>query len=168
MAELGTLIEVGPRLRWTFHLSPDGSRWRLDLPLRGVVSLSDGLAHRGMAFEPEVKWQGLLQGGWFVNTGLSAVVGDERLARTYYGVPANQATTVRPAYTASAGLISTRLSVAAGRRIAPQWNAFVYGRVDTVAGAANRDSPLVRQSTGGTVGVGLSYVWKQSDQPAMP
>lgn len=168
MADLGTLVELGPRLRWTFHLADDGSRWRLDLPLRGVVSLSDGLAHRGMAFEPEIKWQGLLAGGWFVNTGVSVVLGDRRLASTYYGVPAGQATLSRPAYAAQSGLISTRLSVAAGRRIAPQWNAFVYGRIDSVEGAANQNSPLVRQTTGATVGVGVAYVWKQSAEPAMP
>ena len=35
-------------------------------------------------------------------------------------------------------------------------------RVDTVHGAANRDSPLVRQTTGATVGLGVSYTWLRS------
>jgi len=34
--------------------------------------------------------------------------------------------------------------------------------VDTVHGAANRDSPLVRQTTGATVGLGVSYTWLRS------
>jgi hypothetical protein len=36
--------------------------------------------------------------------------------------------------------------------------------VDTVAGAANEHSPLVRQTTGATFGMGVSYNWLRSEQ----
>lgn len=167
MADLGTLIEAGPRLRWTLSQSPDGSRWRLDLPLRAVLDLDEGLQRRGMTFEPELKWQGLLSGGWFVNTGISAIIGDQRLAQTYYGVARTEATALRPAFEAKSGLIAWRAAAAVGRRLGPDWNLVAYTRVDSVAGAANEASPLVRQQTGATVGVGLSYVWKRSTQAAV-
>lgn len=163
----GTLIELGPRLRWTLHQSPQGERWRLDLPLRAVVDLENGLQHRGMVFEPELKWQGRSAGGWFHNTGVSAIVGDARLADTYYGVPATAATATRPAYQARAGLISWRLSASVGRGFGPDWNAFAYARLDSVAGAANENSPLVRRTSGATVGLGLAYVWRRSGQAAV-
>lgn len=167
MPDLGTLVEFGPRLRWTLHRAPDGSRWRFDLPVRSVHDLSDGLERRGTAIEPEIKWQGLVGGGYFVNTGLSAVLGDRSLAQTFYGVAPSQATVMRPAYSAKAGLITWRLAGAVGWRLSPNWNAFTYARVDSVSGAANESSPLVRQTTGVSAGVGLSYVWQRSSLPGV-
>jgi len=38
--------------------------------------------------------------------------------------------------------------------------------VDIVEGAANQDSPLVRQTTGGSVGLGLTYTWMRSERQA--
>jgi outer membrane scaffolding protein for murein synthesis (MipA/OmpV family) len=52
-------------------------------------------------------------------------------------------------------------------RVAPDWNAFTYARLDSVSGAANEASPLVRQTTGVSAGVGLSYVWRRSALPAV-
>ncbi len=167
MPDLGTLVELGPRLRWTLHRAPDGSRWRLDLPLRSVHDLSDGLQRRGTAFEPELKWQGLVGGQWFVNTGLSAVVVDRSLAQTFYGVTPAQATVSRPAYSAKAGLLTWRMAGAVGWRLSPNWNAFTYARVDSVSGAANEASPLVRQTTGVSAGLGVSYVWQRSALPGV-
>jgi MipA family protein len=39
---------------------------------------------------------------------------------------------------------------------------FALGRLDSVAGGANRDSPLVRKTTGASAGVGLVYTLKRS------
>ena len=39
-------------------------------------------------------------------------------------------------------------------------------RVDSVAGAANEASPLVRRTTGTTVGLGLGYTWLRSEARA--
>lgn len=167
MADLGTLIELGPRLRWTLQRQADGSIWRLDLPLRSVHSLNDGLQRKGTTFEPELKWQGPLGRGFFLNTGLSAVLADQQLAQTFYGVEAAQATPNRPAYSARAGLLTVRLAGALAWRVAPDWNAFTYARLDSVSGAANEASPLVRQTLGVSAGVGLSYVWRRSALPAV-
>jgi len=167
MPDLGTLVELGPRLRWTLSREEDGSSWRLDLPLRSVHDLSDGLQRRGFAFEPEIKWQGPMGGGFFVNTGLSAVVADRQLAQTFYGVQAAQATLNRPAYSARAGLLTWRLAGTVAWRLGTHWNAFTYARLDSVSGAANEASPLVRQSMGVSAGLGLSYAWQRSALPAI-
>lgn len=167
MPDLGTLVEVGPRLRWTLARHADGSRWRLDLPLRSVHDVTDGLQRRGATFEPELKWQGPMAGGFFVNTGLSAVVADRSLAQTFYGVDPSQATPNRPAYTARAGLLTWRLAGSLAWRMGTQWNAFTYARVDSVSGAANEASPLVRQTVGVSAGLGVSYAWQRSSLPAV-
>lgn len=167
MQDLGTLVEVGPRLRWTLYREPDGSSWRLDLPVRSVHDLSDGLQRRGTTFEPEIKWQGPMGNGFFVNTGLSAVVADRQLAQTFYGVEASQATPNRPVYSARAGLLTWRLAGAVAWRLGTNWNAFTYARLDSVGGAANEASPLVRQTMGVSAGLGLSYTWQRSSLPAV-
>lgn len=167
MPDLGTLVELGPRLRWTMARQADGSIWRLDLPLRSVHDLSDGLQRRGASFEPALKWQGPMGRGLFVNTGLSAVVADRDLAQTFYGVEASQATAGRPAYSARAGLLAWRVSGSVAWRMGTNWNAFTYARMDSVAGAANEASPLVRRSTGVSAGLGVSYTWQRSSLPAV-
>ncbi|MFM8695160.1 MAG: MipA/OmpV family protein [Betaproteobacteria bacterium] len=167
MPDLGTLVELGPRLRWTLARQADGSTWRLDLPLRSVHDLSDGLQRRGASFEPALKWQGPMGSGFFVNTGLSAVVADRDLAHTFYGVEASQATDGRPAYSARAGLLTWRVSGSVAWRMGTNWNAFTYARMDSVAGAANEASPLVRRTTGVSAGLGVSYTWQRSSLPAV-
>jgi MipA family protein len=155
MPDLGTLIEFGPRLKWNLSGTSNGPRWRLELPLRGVFDISDGAAHRGMAFEPELVFETSLPGGWRGGTSVSAIFSDQRLARTFYG-----------AYTAEAGLVAWRFSASASRSLGHDWRVFGFARLDTVAGAANRASPLVRQTTGASLGVGVSYTWMRSSEMA--
>ena len=168
MPGIGTLVEFGPRLRWHLAGTPETGRWRLDLPLRGVFDLSDSLAYRGLVFQPGVNWSRRAGGGWSYGAGVSALIADERLARTFYEVTPRYATPARPAYDAEAGLLAWRVSATVARELTRDWRVFGFARVDTVAGAANRASPLVRQTTGASVGVGVAYTWKRSNEPAQP
>ena len=166
MADLGTLVEFGPRLRWNLTQGPGPTHWRVDLPLRGVFDLSNGLAQRGAAFEPELVLSHRDPDGLSYNTGLSMVWGSQGLADTFYGVSAAEATASRPAYTAQSGLIAWRLSGSVSRRVAPGVRLIAFGRVDSVAGAANQSSPLVQQTSGASAGVVLTYTWRQSAERA--
>ena len=166
MRELGTLVEVGPRLKWNLGDGPAGGTWRAKLPLRAVFDLSDGFAHRGMSFEPELVYERRSQGGWRYNVSVGAIVGDSKLADTFYGVSGAEATLQRPAYTARSGLVGWRLGTSVSRNLTPDWVLFGFARLDSVAGAANRNSPLVRQTTGATVGLGVSYTWMRSAERA--
>ena len=56
MPDLGTLIELGPRLKVRLTDPQARDQWRLDLPLRAVVEFQDGVHGRGTIFEPEIKW----------------------------------------------------------------------------------------------------------------
>ena len=56
LPSLGTLVEVGPRLKVDRGPAPAGGRWRLDLPVRGVFDLSHQLRYRGTVFQPAVSW----------------------------------------------------------------------------------------------------------------
>ncbi len=164
MPRLGTLVEFGPRLKWKLGAPGDEGGWRLALPARAVFDLSDSLRHRGWALEPELTHSWRASGGWRGSVGLGAILADRALADTFYGVDAADATASRPAYRARSGLVAWRLSAAVNKSLNRDWRVFGFVRVDTVAGAANRASPLVRQTTGTTVGIGLGYTLARSNQ----
>jgi MipA family protein len=168
MPKLGTLVEFGPRVKWNLGEGPGKGRWGLELPLRGVFDLSDGGKYRGVAFEPELTFSRRSVNGWGYSTSVGAILANRQLADTYYGVAAPFALANRPAYTAKSGLVAWRLGVSASRSITPDWRFFSFARVDSVAGAANEDSPLVKQKTGGSVGIGLTYTWLRSEAKARP
>ena len=166
MPDLGTLVEFGPRVRLDLGEGPAGGRWRLDLPLRGVFDLDERAAHRGMAFEPEIAFQRREQAGWAYSTSVSAIIANRRLARTFYSVDPAFALPDRPVYAASGGLVAWRLATSFSRNLSRDWRVFGFGRVDSVNGAANEDSPLVRRIHGATVGFGFAYTWIRSERSA--
>ena len=166
MPDLGLLVEAGPRLKWNLVQGAAGERLRLELPLRGVFDLDDGAAHRGMSFEPELAVVHRAEGSWSTSASVSAIVADRRMARTLYEVAPAFALPERPAFQARAGLVAWRLAASFTRRISPDWLIFGFARMDSVAGAANRASPLVRRTTGATLGLGVSYTWRRSERGA--
>jgi outer membrane protein len=104
--------------------------------------------------------------GWSLGASASVVLADRRLANTFYGVPASAALPGRPAYDAQAGVLAWRLGASVSRPITRDWRVFGFARVDSVAGAANRASPLVQQRNGATVGLGVSWTWLRSEARA--
>ena len=165
MPDLGTLIEAGPRLRWNLSGDEERGGWHLDLPLRAVFDLSDGLATRGMAFEPRLTYGSRAQ-GWRWSASGGAIVGSRKLTDTFYGVAPEYATATRPAFEARAGLITWRLSGSLSHSVTPDLRAFATLRLDSVAGARNVDSPLVRDRTGWSAGIGFAWTLKTSHRPA--
>ncbi len=166
MRDLGTLVELGPRLKWNLGAAPGGGRWRAEFPLRATFDLSDGAAHRGWSFAPELVYERRSNSGWAYSASVGAIVADRQLAGTFYDVSAAEATLLRPAYTARSGLVGWRLGTTVSRNLGPDWRLFGFARLDSVAGAANQGSPLVRKTTGATVGVGLTYTWMRSSERA--
>ena len=166
MRKLGTLVEMGPRLKWDLGAGPAGGRLSAEFPARAVLDLSDKAAHRGWSFEPKLTYARRSASGWRYSASVSAIVADTRLAQTFYEVRSSEATAMRPAYTAESGLVSLRLGTAFSRSLGKDWNLFGFARLDTVAGAANESSPLARRSTGGTVGLGVVYTWMRSERAA--
>ncbi|TWO69483.1 MipA/OmpV family protein [Caenimonas sedimenti] len=166
MPDLGTLVEFGPRLRVNLGGTAQDGLWRLDLPLRGVFDISDSFAYRGTIFQPGVSWSRRLPGAWNLGTSASLVIADERLSSTFYEVEPVYATATRPAYEAKAGLLATRLSASLTKNLSRDWTVYLFARADTVAGAANRHSPLVSRTTGFTAGAGLSWTWLRSSEAA--
>lgn len=168
LPNIGTLVEFGPRMRWRLgpaSLFDVGGNLAAAVPLRGVFDLNNGFEYRGMALEPSISW-GARAAGFNFGASLGLLIADERLADTFYGVAPVFATATRPAYAAKAGLVATRLSFNISRRLGPDWVVFGFARADSVRGAANRRSPLVDQTTGTALGLGVSWTFARSDRPA--
>ena len=166
MRKLGTLVELGPRLKWDLGAGPAGGRLSAEFPARAVLDLSDKAAHRGWSLEPKLTYSNRTASGWRYSASVSAIVADTRLAQTFYEVRSSEATAARPAYRAEGGLVSWRFGTAFSLSLARDWNLFGFARLETVAGAANESSPLVRRSSGASVGVGVAYTWMRSDRAA--
>ena len=168
MPKLGTLVEFGPRAKWKLSEAPGQGRWSAELPVRGVFDISDGAAFRGIAAEPSLVFSNRLSSGWAYSVSATALLGNQHLTDTFYGVSAAQALAGRPQFTAKSGLIATRLGLGASKQLSEDWRLFTFARLDSVAGAANESSPLVRQKNGLSVGVGVSYTWLRSSEKAVP
>lgn len=166
MPDLGTLVEFGPRVKWNLGRGPGNGRLRAELALRGVFDITDRLRDKGLALEPELIFERSTGGGVRYGTSVGLVFGDERLTDTFYGVAPAYATATRPAYTAHSGLIMSRLSINLSQGLSPNLRVFGFARLASVQGAANAASPLVRQNTGSTLGLGLLYTFARSEARA--
>ncbi len=163
MPDLGTFVEFGPRIRWTLHEGADHGRLRAVLGLRGVLDVTDHLRDKGMVLEPQLAYERRTSGGLHYSASAGLLIGDERLADTLYGVAPRYATPTRNSYAAQGGLIASRISLYVSKPLAPGLRIAGGARMDSVAGAANQDSPLVQKTTGASVGLWLTYTLGKSE-----
>lgn len=162
MPDLGTLVEFGPRLKWNLGAGPADGRLRADVALRGVFDLSDGFSNKGISLEPKLVYESAL-GAWRYSTSAGLIMGNQKLADTFYGVAPAYATASRPAYSAESGLVAFRLAANISRPLSPHVRIFGFAQLDSLAGAANNASPLVQKRSGSTLGVGLVYTFAKSE-----
>ena len=167
MDDLGTLIGFGQRLKINLgDVSTGKVDSKIQIGVRGVLDLDDHFSYRGLAFEPQWINAIHLLSGWDTTTNFSAILGDQQLVDTYYRVKPDEATATRPAYAAKSGLISLRVGVLATRLLTHDVRFFSYVQFDTVAGAANHSSPLVRRDSGWSAVVGFAWTLSRSERAA--
>ena len=166
MPRLGTLAELGPRLQVNLGTLDSPLEARFELPLRAVFDLSDDFAWRGLTLEPRVRWRHRFDGGTSLSIAAGMLFGDDRYAETFYGVDPAFVRSGRPAYDARAGLIASRATVSLSHPLGRNFRVSSFVRLETVRGAANRDSPLVFDRDGATMGVVLTWTAARSDRAA--
>lgn len=167
MENLGTLIEFGPRLRVNLgDLSDIRRDSRFQFPVRQVFDASHGFVLRGVAFEPQWVRDTRLPGHWLVSTELGMLFGDTTLANTFYGVSPADATPTRSSYTARSGLFALRAGLFVSHAVSPDLRLFYSFRIESLAGAVNRDSPLVRRKLGWGGMIGFALTINSSERPA--
>ena len=161
MPGIGTLVEVGPAAKINLGDLVDDKReprlTQLELPVRAVFDVSHQFDHRGYTFEPRLVHTAWTGPRFALVVSASALMGDRTLNHVYYGVDAPDVAAGRPAYDARGGLIAWRLSASLRHRISPTLRVAYFAQAETVRGAANEASPLVRSKQDG--GVGVSLIW---------
>ena len=168
MPDLGTLVEFGPRLTIKLAEPTPQGRLSLELPLRAVIEARGGLRRQGATFEPRLVYRLQdVEQAWQVDASLGAVLGNAAINDYFYGVAPAFATAQRPSYTAKSGLMLTRLGLGASYRLQRDWRAFAFVRYDNYTGAANHASPLLRQNSGTSAGIGLLWTWRRSSRMAV-
>ena len=164
MPDLGTLVELGPRLKVSLGRPAPGVRLGLELPLRNVIEFNGGARSQGMVFEPAFALESAdIGAGWSLNAKAGLTWGDQRINQYFYGVPSAYATSERPAYEAQAGWINARASLGTSKNLSADVRLFGYARMDYYGLSANTGSPLALQSSSPTVGLGLTWTLGRSD-----
>ena len=172
MPDLGTLVEFGPRVKYKFADLGERGRLRFEFPLRAVIEARSGLRRQGWTMEPRLVWEkrsnGVNSGAarWTMEAQFGAVFGDRRINRYFYEVQPQYATAERPAYKADSGLLLVRTGVFGTYRLNPDLRLFGFVRYETYSGAANRDSPLMKRSTGASAGIGFAWTFARSQERA--
>lgn len=164
MPDLDYLVEIGPQL-----IYKPGQLWggkvKLELPLRAALSTDfSGIDERGYVFNPEISW---LRRDWKPELDLYAGFGSSfassKLHRYFYQVDPEFVTPTRQAYRASGGYVGSELTLGLVYRPRPQLRFFFGTQIGLLQGAANTDSPLLRDRSTLAVAAGFRWILYQSE-----
>ena len=163
MPDLPGTAEIGPNLNLVMARST-AQQWKLELrlPLRAAFSVQRSPAFVGATFSPNLNLDlggsgGGGSGAWNVGLLTGPLFADRAYTNRFYGVDAAYATATRPAYQAQGGYAGWQALAATSRRVGDTW----YGgflRYDSLRGTAFDASPLLRQRSALTFGVGVSWI----------
>ncbi len=167
MPDLDLLLEVGPQLSLLLARPTRNTAITLALPMRAVVSTDfDRLRARGLLFAPELSYTNgkFARRGWSTRVSLATSFANEMLADYFYEVAPRYAQAGRPAYDAGGGLLETSLTTVVSRSFINDVGLFAFVRLASLKGSANTESPLLRDPTNLSFGIGLAFTFLRSDQ----
>lgn len=169
MPNLDTTVEIGPQLNYLFF-DNDRQRLRLHVPLRSVEAVDHGHLHNvGWLVNPALSLDIKNTGpdkGWNLGISGGPIWADAHYHDYYYGVTPLYATAERPAYNGHGGYSGAHLTLSMSKRYPRMWvGGFV--RANDVHGSTFEDSPLLKRKIGLMAGVGISWVFAQSDKFTM-
>ena len=168
MPDLDSLGEIGPRLQITLARAARDAKIDLEFPLRAVFStdFTSAIDYRGIVFAPELAYQheNFLGGGVELKLSAGPSFASEKLMAYFYEVPPGFATADRPAFSARAGYLGTRLQLLLTKQFSDRLQSFFGLRGNFHHGSANRGSPLFRDTATFSVGFGLILSFYQSQR----
>ncbi len=165
MPELAPRVEIGPSANLDLYRQPDDRvRLRLQAPLRAAFTLERSFRDVGVSLTPHLNLDlKEIAGGWEVGVQGGPIFASRRFHDYLYGVDAQYATVVRPAYVARGGYAGWFALTGISRRFNNTWVG-AFARYDSLRGAVITGSPLVRADHALTYGVGVAWVFAVSDQ----
>ena len=159
LANLAPTVELGPSLNYALARAPG---WQLDVrvPARAVFTVERKRGLIGWTANPELHLATTIS-GWDVRLQGGPVFNSRAYNQYFYDVLPAEARPGRQAYRAPGGAAGWVGTLSASRRLGPVWIG-IYTQADALNGAAFESSPLVRQRTNISVGIGMSWVFKES------
>ncbi|MCF2947572.1 MipA/OmpV family protein [Paraglaciecola aquimarina] len=171
MPDLDFMFEVGPQLKMRiaeFEFAAHGrSELFLNLQARAAFSTDfSGLEHRGYVFQPQLAYR---QRGWLSEkTALSIRISPswatEDLQDYFYQVDNNFVSPQRAYFDAKSGYMGTNIGMSVSFDATRDIRMFVGGSMSIHSGAANIDSPLFKDKSTYSLGVGMVWRLWQSEQ----
>lgn len=164
MPELHPSGELGPSVNMNLSGSDFNEGWSLRLPVRAVFAFDiDGLEvdHIGYLANPQFTYESLNWSGWDGSLDLGLLYGSRDYHDYYYSVGSQYATNQRPEYHAAEGYSGTYFSFSMNKREGRLWYGG-YLRYDNLSGASFAESPLMETDHFFTLGLGISWVLRQS------
>lgn len=165
MPDLDFIFELGPQLRlrlakFEFEQHGKGELF-LNLQARAAFSTDfSGLDKRGYVFQPVFSYR---QRGWLsektaLSISLSPTWATEKLHDYFYQVDSDFITDQRSAYDAKGGYLGTDLSVGLSFNATKDIRIFTFARASIHSGAENQESPLFKEKS--TYSYGIGMVWR--------
>lgn len=174
MPDLDFIFELGPQLKlrlskFEFEQHGKGELF-LNLQARAAFSTDfSGLDKRGYVFQPVLSYR---QRGWLsektaLSVSLSPTWATEKLHDYFYQVDSDFITDQRSAYDAKGGYLGTNLSIGLSFNVTNDIRMFTFARTSLHSGAANEDSPLFRDKSTFSYGVGMVWrLWESEERVA--
>lgn len=167
MPELDYLFGIGPQLVYKGWQTAGGAGASAHFKLRAIQSTDfRRIDSRGGTAAVEWRWRefGVAGPGSVLTASIEPTWASRPLQRYFYQVDPSQATAVRPTYAARAGYLGTEFGLSVRRRLTPELSWFAAANVLSLAGAANRASPLLASTTNVSLGVGLVWTpWRSRE-----
>ncbi len=168
MPNLEWLGEFGPRLTIDLMANSKGSSLRLGLPLRAAFT-TDFKRYRdaGYVFAPELllDMPRIFGGRVDAFSLLTVNFADRRFQNYFYAVDPEFARPGRPAYSARGGYFQSDISLGITVPVpALSLKIFTYASLQSLKGAVNENSPLVKTNLNSTVSLVLIWVFGKSER----
>lgn len=169
MPDLDFLFEIGPQViyhaakwehkSWTSHFD-------MKMRARAVIGTDFGsFTDRGYILEPALVYElkSKRDSRMEFQLDIEVISGSERLNDYFYSVDRAYATAARPAYQAKEGYIGTEIGTSVSFPVTGNFLIFAGFDVEFYNGSANEDSPLFKEDTAISGGIGLVYTFFESD-----
>jgi outer membrane protein len=172
MPDLDFIFELGPQLKlrlsqFEFEQHGKGELF-LNLQARAAFSTDfSGIEHRGYVFQPVLSYR---QRGWLsektaLSFSLSSTWATEKLHDYFYQVNNDFTTEERSAFDAKGGYLGTDLSVGLSFDATQDIRIFTFARASLHSGSANENSPLFREKSTFSYGVGMVWrLWESEER----
>lgn len=168
MPGLESAFEFGPSANFNLTGEDFLDGWSLRVPLRAVfVSNFRKIEHIGYLANPKFTYESLDWNGWDGALDLGILYGSNEYHDYYYSVGLQYVTEDRGFYDADSGYSGSFFKLSLKKRQGRLWYGG-YLRYDNLHGATFSDSPLVETDHYVTVGLGLSWVFAQSEIMVKP